>query len=115
MKFIKELKQGCFESSCYETDQFRSFYNLAKKEIKSVLKPYVDEVIFSKGHFEFYGFFKTKSGKIFYFSISDVRWFNHDDMLIRTAEHFKDFTGGSNCSIPLDESFPENLVRYAER
>lgn len=46
-----------------------------------------------------------KSGKMAYWSISDVRyfkdeWYNH--VLYRTAENEKDYTGGSNhfCELP---------------
>lgn len=55
---------------------------------------------FNKNHYEFTAVLKDKETDNFmYVSISDVRfwkneWYNH--VLIRTMEHEKDWTGGSN-------------------
>ncbi len=55
-------------------------------------------VSFNKGHYYVSGFIKREE-KYVYFSISDVRhfpgsWVN--DVLVRTAKHEKDYTGGAN-------------------
>ena len=55
---------------------------------------------FNKNHYEFSAVLKDiHEDKFIYVSISDVRywkneWYNH--VLIRTMEHDKDWTGGSN-------------------
>ena len=52
----------------------------------------------NRGHFYMSGFFMHKS-QLYYFSIDDVRGFTMDgkyNMLIRTAKHLKDWTGGHN-------------------
>ena len=90
----KLLKRG-FESSCSETQQFRGFYNTFKREFKAVVKDRIKDIKFNKGHFYLSGFLTTLKGSIFYFSIDDVRW-SKGNFLIRTAKHYKDFSGGSN-------------------
>jgi len=89
-----------FESSCSLTPEFASFIKDFKKAVIDSTKPDFELVGWSKGHFEVSGFLKNVgNGKLVYFSISDVRywpdeWYNN--ILIRTAKHDKDYTGGSN-------------------
>ena len=89
-----------FQSSSSKTREFRSFVRDFKKALKENTEKDFDLVNFSKGHFYCTGFLRSKeNGKMVYFSISDVRffpdeWFNN--VLIRTAENEKDYTGGSN-------------------
>ena len=58
-----------------------------KRLIRQALKEaHFSNIKFNQGHY-----------KIIYFSISDVRHFPDDNsVLIRTAKHTKDWTGGSN-------------------
>jgi hypothetical protein len=72
------------------------FKNDWKKELATVgatLEAY------SVGHFYVSGFFKL-NGQLFYFSISDVRNYSENghwgSILIRTAQHLKDYSGGTN-------------------
>ena len=57
------------------------------------------------GHFYCSGFLKNvHTGKFAYFSISDVRHFSDswvDNILLRTASHEKDYTGGRNQSTTI--------------
>jgi len=103
-----------FESSCYETLQFRAFLKDYKKELKKILDGRYEIMEFHKMHFEFSAFVRNRiTGKLVYLAISDVRFFNNewfDNILIRTAEGLKDFTGGSNNFIKLD-----NLVTGLDR
>jgi len=105
-----------FESSCYDTPQFLAFYKTFKREFRRLLKDSysVSEIIFSKGHFEVSGFFKMSNGKIYYFSIGDVREYRVFGMLIRTAKDFKDYTGGCNnyVSLQFKEKFIEDLSNF---
>jgi len=108
---LKEIQEK-FISSSQKTEQYKSFHKLFSKEFKKLLKPYCKEILIHKtNHFDINGFFKLESEKIYYFSISDLRW-SKDNMLIRTAENFKDYSGGGNNFINLDENFKENLLRY---
>jgi len=110
-KTLKEIKQE-FISSSSKTEQYLSFHKLFKKEFKQLLNKYCEEILIGKpNHFDISGFFKLKDSRIYYFSISDLRW-SKDNMLIRTAEHFKDYSGGGNGFIKLDDNFKENLFNY---
>ena len=109
MKFITTLENTTFESSSMETQQFKTFYGLATREIKKMLKDYTKEVKFSKGHFYFSGFIRMNDDRIFYLSLPDVRS-NKGPMLVRTAKSFQDYSGGSNSFVRLDGNFKENLL-----
>ena len=110
-KTLKAIKQE-FISSSQKTEQYKSFHRLFSKEFKKFLMPYCKEILIHKtNHFDINGFFKLNNGKIYYFSISDLR-LSKDKMLIRIAKDFKDYTGGSNNFIALNKNFEENLLRY---
>lgn len=72
---------------------------------RSVLKDLGKEIdfnlhSFSKNHYEFSAVMQSnKTNKFYYISIPDVRYFKNEwanDILYRTMEHDKDWTGGSN-------------------
>jgi len=93
-----------FESSSGLTDEFARFNREYKKSLKKILKGY-KLLNWNRGHFECSAFFQNEStDKIVYISCSDVRYFKngwHNDILIREAEHEKDYTGGSNWKATL--------------
>jgi len=94
-----------FESSCYTTPEFVLFCKEYKKEIKKRLPEDCKIVSWNRGHFYVSAFIKNEAGKYVYLSMPDVRyspneWFN--SILVRTAQHEKDYTGGSNCYSTLD-------------
>ncbi len=100
---IKILNNEEFESSSSLTPQFDAFSRVFKKEFTKFLKQYkTTKVVFSVSHFDITGFFGMPDNSIWYFSVGDVRW-NKNNMLIRTAKDYNDFTGGSNCSISLKD------------
>ena len=112
MKII-EWKPIEFMSSAYKTEQFKDFTRDMRRHIKKVFSE-IAEVDFNVGHFYFFVFLKNKkTGKYCYINIGDVRWNLgmgdwYDSVLIRTAKHDKDYTGGGNnfCKIP------ELLINY---
>lgn len=55
------------------------------------------------------GFF-TLNGQMYYFSVSDLRHFPKDNILIRTARDYQDFTGGSNQYITLGKDSKAQLA-----
>lgn len=92
-----------FESSSSTTLQFASFARDFKKHIKQILEGVGMELVsFNRGHFYICGFAK-KDDKYIYFSTDDVRgsdgWLT--SVLVRTAKHDRDYTGGSNNFAPL--------------
>jgi len=103
-----------FESSTQRTPQYLEFHRTFKREFKALLKPYIKEIEIGKpNHFDVTGFFKLNDDRIYYFSISDLRW-SKDSLLIRTAKDFKDYTGGSNNNITLNKDFVNNLLKFLE-
>ena len=94
-KAIESTKQT-FESSCIRTPQYLEWHRLFKREFSKFLRDHeATEIHISKpNHFDLSGFFKVHN-QIYWFRIEDLRW-SKDKMLIRTAENWKDFTGGFN-------------------
>ena len=94
---IKLLENG-FESSSSKTPEFKYFARIFKKEFTSELKSIAaTDIVFSIGHFYISGFF-TIGTQAYYFSIPDVRGSNYrmPQLMYRTAESYKDYTGGVN-------------------
>lgn len=102
---LKLLKQG-FESSSQTTLEFTQFVNTFKKEFKKEMQSVnAQNFTFYKGHFNIYGFF-TINSQMFYFSLSDVRgkeYVSTINLLYRTAEHDKDWTGGGNRYVKIED------------
>lgn len=97
MKRAFELTQADFESSTGHTPQYMSWHRIFRREFTKFLQSLgCGNVVISRpNHFDMSGFFTSKTGQVFYFSIGDVRWLK-DDMLVRTAKDYHDFTGGLN-------------------
>lgn len=108
-----------FESSSSRTPQYLEFHKVFKREFAQLLKPHIKKIEFSKpNHFDVSGFFElnesfeNRDTNIYYFSIGDLRW--DKILLIRTAKGFKDYTGGSNNYITLEEGFEERLIKFIQ-
>ena len=114
MNFKKIWKDIQFESSSEKTPEFMAFANSMKKAVQRDIVnffPDIELASWNVGHFYISGFLKRKDGKLFYFSIPDVRWSDWaDDVLYRTAEHLKDYRGGMNCYTKIDELLDTVLV-----
>lgn len=112
MKEIIKLLNNGFESSITNTTEFKSFRKKFRYAfIKELMGYYnVKEIEFNYGHLYISGFFSLDNGKIFYFSISDVRWNDpmKNKLLIRTAKSFKDFRGGCNNYVDIKEDMFNN-------
>ncbi len=96
--FEKKWAGTQFESSCFETNEFKSFASALKRALSKDAKENGIEVLnFSKGHFQVSGFLK-KNQKYIYWSIPDVRFTNTrlDAILYREAMDASDFRGGYN-------------------
>ena len=97
--------QTQFESSSQRTPQYLSFHRIFKQQFIKLLKENfpISRIEISKpNHFDVSGFFELENKNIYYFSIGDLRW-NKEHMLIRTAKDFKDYTGGCNNFLNLED------------
>ncbi len=106
MKTIKKLYPTLnFEQEGRNTPEFLKFAKLFKKEINEVLKLQGLELErFTTGHFYLSGFFH-KNDKWYYFS-----WHNGDSSIMwRTAKSNKDFSGGTNCWLGIDQEMKFNI------
>lgn len=82
---------------------FKSFGTKFKNSFQKELDKMGAKITaFNKGHYYLSGFFRTKDDECYYFSISDVRYFDFGKMLYRTAKDEKDFTGGSNQYVNIE-------------
>ena len=97
---IEKWRGNCFESSSGLTKEFSDFARDYRRELKKAIGDSYIIAAWSRGHFAVSAFVRNiKTGKTAYISTSDVRggrdgWYNN--ILIRTAKHEKDYTGGSN-------------------
>ncbi len=108
------LLQTHFDSSSQRTPEYLSFHRLFKNQFSKLLKetfPIKQIQISKPNHFDVTGFFQLENGNIYYFSIGDLRW--SKNFLIRTAESFKDYHGGSNQY--ADHENYENFLRDLKR
>ncbi len=106
------LKSTEFESSSTETKQFNEFFKLFKKEFETELSSIgASNFTFHKGHFYISGFFDLGT-KLYYFSLSDVRDCHFRDktsLLYRTAQHRKDFSGGINQYVNIEQGMADRM------
>ncbi len=96
-----------FEQNSDKTVEFIAFAKEFKKQIIREFKKIGAQMnTFNVGHFYLSGFF-YKGEQCYYFS-----WHNGDsNLMYRTAKDLKDFTGGSNCWIKLEDSFEQMRLK----
>ena len=120
-KSLALLSKG-FESSSGLTPEFAQFFRTFKSEFTKELKFLgATEIIFSRGHFYLSGFF-TIDKQAFYFSLSDVRQMDNCfkinpnsslcQLLYRTAQHYKDYSGGMNQYVIIETGMAANMKVY---
>lgn len=109
--YVEKFSHVAFESSCYETPEFKKFYNGFKKSLKAdLVGSGIELANISKGHFYISGFLE-KGEKYVYFSVRDVRSYDWSrQVLYRTAKSTNDYTGGQNCFCSFGD-----LVRSCEQ
>lgn len=101
---LEGFKKWEFSSGSTTGQDYLIFHRLLILSIKRSLPRGAKLVNVSRNHYESSGFIE-KDGKFVYFSISDVRGFPgewYKNILIRTARHEKDYTGGSNGYTTLE-------------
>lgn len=121
MANIKDLQHYLnyeFSSGCYTGQDYKTFQTKYINYLKSLAKSQGWEIVnVNKNHYCFSAFINWQD-KYLYLSISDVRhfeneWYKH--ILIRTAKHQKDYTGGMNnyTTLPDLVSTAKRLFAYA--
>jgi len=112
MKPIENWLQHKFESSSSLTPEFAAFYRDLKRYLKKHLAKEFNFTV-SRGHFEFSGFAQNKSTGLWaYFSAGGLQYWPggwYHGLLIRTAQHGKDYKGGCNQETSLN-SLKEKLL-----
>jgi hypothetical protein len=82
---------------------FKTFYTKEKKRITEALMAMgCKDVTMSRQFYYISGYFTAPSGQLYYFSISDVRFFPYKQILYRTAKDYTDSTGGYNQYVDKD-------------
>ena len=108
------------DAGAYKSKEFIQFARDMKSTIRDICKEVGAEMVkFNVGHYDVSGFI-LRNGKHVYFAYSEPRHFpidfNRSDylngILIRTAEHEKDYHGGKNnfCNIYTFGSVLSNLT-----
>ena len=101
-----------FQSSSGKTPEFMSWAKKTKKWFATWCKEHGAALsLWNVGHFYVCGFITLKDGRIWYFDSGDVRFKIMRSMLVRTAKHLKDWTGGINQSVAFNENFENNFTR----
>lgn len=101
-----------FSTGIYTGEDYKKFQNKYINYLRSICKERGWEVVnVGRGHYYFCLFIK-ENGNYIYLAIHDVRynpnsW--HNNILVRTAKHNKDYTGGQNMYTSL-ERLPTTLA-----
>lgn len=109
MNTVRNLIEGWNESGTNSKhsprfqDFVRKFRSAFTRELKSVG---ATEIVVNQGHYYLFGFF-TIGTQAYYFSVGDIRWIFHCGgckipLLYRTAQHYKDWTGGMNHFVEIE-------------
>ena len=105
---LEEYSEYQFSSGGTTGEGYKKFERTFRGYIKNIAtKNNLELVKFNKGHYYFSCFIKNPdTGLCVYVSISDVRAFPNewrDNILIRTADHEKDYRGGQNSFTSLEK------------
>ena len=119
------------ESSSMKTEELKTTFKMFKKGFKMILTTIencntdikINQVKYSLGHFYISGFIqvgtypnqKQYDDKFVYFSIEDLR--GGCKFMIRTAKSLKDYTGGQNNYLNIDDFsvFKDDLTQFLKR
>ena len=112
MRKIIEIILSGFESNQYET-------NIDKKKLQKVARMLNAQLkkigaVTSKlkvNHVDISGFVQFPN-QLITVSLSNVGWNECRDVMIRTAEHEKDYTGGMNNWLPLNEDLMIGIKNF---
>lgn len=110
MKKSLALLNNTFESSCKITPEFHTFFTTFKKEFIAELSTInATDIKITENHFYISGFF-TVNSQCFYFSMSDVRFFNNKRIMYRKVKHYRDFTGERNLYVNINVGMAKAMM-----
>lgn len=110
MSWLERIKKDFYSSSGL-TPEFHAFTTKFKREFGNYLKEHgATNVEFNVMHFEISGFFDL-NGQTWYFNTGDVRSKIMNSMLVRTAKHHKDYTGGANRFARYTDDFYNDMSK----
>ena len=116
---IQELQKYLhyeFSTGAITGEDYKTFERKYISYLKGICKQNNwDFIKANKNHYCFSAFLKVK-GRYIYLSISDVRYFENEwykNILIRTAQNDRDYTGGSNHYTNL-ESLETNILKLIQ-
>ena len=113
---LSGFKNWQFTSGPVIDEDFRVFARKYKQFVITHVPTDTKLVSFHRGHYEVSGFVE-RQGKFVYFSVSDVRFFPgewYNNILVRTAQSDKDYTGGRNCYTSL-ENFTDSIDKLLQQ
>lgn len=96
-------KNYSFSSGSVAGKDYRTFEKQCKKELKQMAQEAGFTLHkFSPMHYEWSAVLE-RNGKFVYVSMSDVRWSEWYNVLVRTMAHERDWRGGQNNFCPFHE------------
>lgn len=79
---------------------FVKWFRKEKKRIETILiSKGCTNIKLSYGFHYFYGFFTSETGQVYYINCPDKRYSPNDAYMYRTAQNYRDFSGGRNMYI----------------
>lgn len=86
-----------FSTGSYAGKDYLEFQKDCRSDLKKMAKENDMELVsFNKNHYCFSAVLKDDEDRYVYVSQSDVRFFMKDEVLVRSMEHEKDWSGGRN-------------------
>lgn len=111
MEALVKLTSKGLQSSSGLTQEWKTTYTKTSGLLKKLFtKMGCANIKLTRGHFYLSGFLTAPNGEIFYINLSSFDMFGIENMLIRTAKDYKDFTGGSNNYVSIN-NIEEDLKR----
>jgi len=115
LNFPNRIKEIDFGSGTRNTPEFKGFMRIVHSDFRKLKNAgIITDYKVITSHFYFVVFFTVNDTHktVHYMSVSDVRHFTPNKILIRRAKNYKDFRGEGNNYISLDSKFSENLMAY---
>jgi len=116
LNFPTKIKEIDFGSGTRNTPEFKGFMRTVHGDFKKMKNAgIITDYKVKTGHFYFYVFITAndENKSVYYLSVSDVRHFSPDSILIRRTKDYKDYTGGmGNNYIALGDTFLDELILF---
>lgn len=111
MNRLRRLAENIEDLGGYKSPSFKLYARKFKNDFNKELSTIGAKITsFNAGHYYVSGFFRTKNNECFYFSQSDLRHFNFEKLMYRTAKDEKDYTGGMNRFIEIETGMVSSMI-----